>query len=179
MCLLFRQRRIFARAEVPRLGPALADRPRQRCRAASDLRRRLRMYQRRRRRPGALATRRQTLPVLRFQRMIGKLQVPIVSAGGAALVAIDDLQIPMQTALIGTSSATPSAALRLHVRQSTDRAVPAASLPPSVLSENGYTLPMAILVSGSPHRVRNIFPSLGWARHYVITPCPFEVDKPI
>ena len=100
MCLLFRQRRIFARAEVPRLGPALAGRPPQRCRAASDLRRRLRMYQRRRRRPGALATRRQTLPVLRFQRMIGKLQVPIVSAGGAALVAIDDLQIPMQTALI-------------------------------------------------------------------------------
>ena len=34
--------------------------------------------------------------------MVGELQVPIVLAGAAALVAIDDLeQIPMQAGLIG------------------------------------------------------------------------------
>src|SRR3569832_768728 len=101
MCLLFRREHLFTKAEVPRLGPALAGLPRQRCLAASDLRRRLRMYQRRRSRIWALGARRPALPLLWRYRMVGELQVPIVSAGAAASVAIDDLErVPVQVWLV-------------------------------------------------------------------------------
>ncbi|TIV81952.1 MAG: hypothetical protein E5V93_07675 [Mesorhizobium sp.] len=53
-----------------------------------------------------------------------ELQVPIVAAGAAALVTVNDFQqIPMQAGLVGAeptaSAATASTVLRLHVKQAT------------------------------------------------------------
>jgi len=105
-CLLFRHERIVSPAGaafVPdtqcRLGPALAGLPRQPagplpvsvadcgCTSGDGSR--------------TLWARRPAVPLLRRHRMVGELQVPIVTAGGAALAAIDDLQqIPMKAGLV-------------------------------------------------------------------------------
>ncbi|RWD74710.1 hypothetical protein [Mesorhizobium sp.] len=81
--------------------------------------------------------------------MVRELQVPIVSAGGAALVAVDDFQqIPVQTGLVRAEPPGQRGDVKnraaLAAEAVDDKPVPAASLPPSVASENGYSLPMAI-----------------------------------
>ena len=80
--------------------------------------------------------------------MVCELQVPIVTAGTAAFVAIDDLeQIPMQAGLIGTEplNSRPTGWCRLQACRQ------------ALLLKIGICSTLAILVSGSPHRARNIF----------------------
>jgi hypothetical protein len=83
----------------------------------------------------------------RRHRVIGELQIPIVAAGRAAFVAIDDFeQIPIQAWLVRPEALNQRRDIedcrRRHVRQSTDNPKPEASLPPSVGSER-YSLPKA------------------------------------
>jgi hypothetical protein len=75
--------------------------------------------------------------------MVCELKVLVIEAGSAAFVAIEYLeQIPMKAGLIRPESAGQLGDVQARValaRQATDRRpVAAASLPPSVPSENGY-----------------------------------------
>ncbi|TGP26312.1 MULTISPECIES: hypothetical protein [unclassified Mesorhizobium] len=87
--------------------------------------------------------------------MVRKLQVPVIAAGGAAIVAEDDLdQIAMQAGLIGAEPLNQFRNVKrclLLACEAVDRqAVPASSFLPSVSSVKGrHGDPREM---GAPHR---------------------------
>ncbi|CDX30750.1 hypothetical protein MPLA_140309 [Mesorhizobium sp. ORS 3359] len=86
--------------------------------------------------------------------MVRELQVPIVSAGGAELVAVDDFQqIPVQTGLVRAEPPGQRGDVKNRAAlaaEAVDRkAVQAASLPPSVASHPQTPVRTAVVPGGA------------------------------